>query len=90
MNGDGLIPIFLRLAAVDIALVKFVFESYEEVAVVRTLDRHAAVIVALVSEDFLPVARGILADLHTRIRLEEIARPPDAGEDWLLAIMDEE
>lgn len=90
MTGDGLIPIFLRLAAVDIALVKFVFESYEEVAVVRTLDRRAAVIVALVSEDFLPVARGILADLQTRIPLAEIPRPTDAGEDWLLAIMDEE
>ncbi len=90
MSADGLIPIFLRLAAIDIALVKFVFESYEEVAVVRTLDRRAAVIVALVSEDYLPVAREILADLHTRIQLEEISRPADAGEDWLLAIMDEE
>jgi len=90
MTGDGLVPIFLRLAAVDIALVKFVFESYEEVAVVRTLDRHAAVIVALVSEDYLEVARDILADLQTRIPLEEIPRPGDAGEDWLLAIMDEE
>jgi hypothetical protein len=76
VTGDGLIPIFLRLAAVDIALVKFVFESYEEVAVVRTLDRRAAVIVALVSEDFLAVARGILADLQTRIPLDEIPRRP--------------
>jgi hypothetical protein len=90
VTSDGLIPIFLRLAAVDIALVKFVFESYEEVAVVRTLDRRAAVIVALVSEDFLAVARGIVADLQTRIPLDEIPRPADAGEDWLLAIMDEE
>jgi len=90
VTGEGLIPIFLRLAAVDIALVKFVFESYEEVAVVRTLDRRAAVIVALVSDDFVSVARGILADLHGRIPLEEIPRPDDAGEDWLLALMDEE
>jgi hypothetical protein len=90
VNGDGLIPIFLRVAPVDIALVKFVFESYEEVAVVRTLDRKAAIIVALVSEDLLAVARGILADLQTRVPLEEIPRPIDAGDDWLLAIMDEE
>lgn len=90
MKSDGLVPIFLRVAPVDIAMVKFVFESYEEVAVVRTLDRRAAVIVALVSEDYLAVARRILADLHTRIPIEEIPRPADAGEDWLLAVMDEE
>ena len=90
MKSDGLVPIFLRVAPVDIAMVKFVFESYEEVAVVRTLDRRAAVIVALVSEDYLAVASGILADLHTRIAIEEIPRPADAGEDWLLAVMDEE
>jgi hypothetical protein len=83
----GLEPIFLRLAPLDIALVKFVFESYESVGVVRTLDRHAAVIVALISRDFLADAHGILADLQTRIRLEVIDAPPDAGDDWLLALM---
>jgi len=47
----GLEPIFLRVAPTDIALIKFLFESYEGVAVVRTVDRRAAVIVALVSRD---------------------------------------
>ena len=81
-------PIFLRLAPTDIALVKFLFESYEGVAVVRTVDRRAAIIVALVSADFLDVARGILADLQRRIGLEEIPRPAEAGEDWLLRLLD--
>ena len=79
-------PIFLRLAPIDIALVKFVFESYEGVAVVRTVDRRAAVIVALVSRDFLAVARGILDDLHTRIALEEIP-PPGRGRRGLAAAL---
>lgn len=86
--GD-LEPIFLRVAPLDIALVKFVFESYEGVAVCRTLDRRAAIIVALVSRDFLPVARAILEDLHQRIAIDEIPRPTEAGEDWLMKVIDE-
>lgn len=86
----GLEPIFLRLAPLDIALVKFVFESYESVGIVRTLDRHTAIIVALINRDFLADARGIIADLQTRIALEVIDPPPDAGDDWLLALMQDE
>ena len=90
--GDvgGLEPIFLRVAPIDIALVKFLFESYEGVGIVRTLDRRAAIIVALISRDFLADARAIVADLQTRIALEVIAAPPDAGDDWLLKVMKEE
>ena len=90
--GDvgGLEPIFLRVAPIDIAMVKFVFESYEGVGIVRTLDKHAAIIVALISRDFLADAHAIVADLQTRIRLEVIEAPPDAGDDWLLKVMKED
>lgn len=81
--------IYLRLAPADIALVKFLFESYEGIAIVRTLDRRAAVIVALVSRDFLSVARAILDDLRACIAIEAIPRPADAGEDWLLPLLDD-
>ena len=88
--SPGLLPIFLRLAPPDIALVKFLFESYEGVAIVRTLDKRAATIVALVSGDFLDVARGILASLQREIALDEIPPPNDAGEDWLLRLLRED
>jgi hypothetical protein len=88
--AGGLQPIFLHVAPADIALVKFLFESYEGVAVVRTVDRRAAVIVALVSDDFLDVARGILADLRIRIAIAEIPPPATAGEDWLLQLLEKE
>ena len=84
--GD-LEPIYLRVAPLDIAQVKFLFESYEGVAIVRTVDRRAAVIVALVSRDFLDVARAILADLRTRIAIEEIAPPDEVGDDWLMRLL---
>ena len=83
----GLDPIFLRVAPVDIALIKFLFESYEGVAVVRTLDRRTAVIVALVSHDFLEIARGILEALHDAVSFEEIPAPREAGEDWLMQLV---
>ncbi|MGD9765344.1 MAG: DUF4911 domain-containing protein [Candidatus Binatia bacterium] len=83
----GLVPIFLRLHPVDIAMVKFVFESYEGVGIVRTLDRRAATIVALTSRDFLRDAWAIIADLQQRIACEVIEAPADAGEDWLLQLL---
>jgi len=83
----GLVPIFLRLAPGDIAMVKFVFESYEGVGLVRTIDRLESTIVALVSRDFLADGRGIIADLQGRIALEVIDAPPGASDDWLLQLL---
>lgn len=86
--GTSVRPIYLRLAPGDIALVKFLFEAYEEVGIVRTVDRHAAVIVVLVMPDFFAVARAILADLHARIAFTEIDAPPIASDDWLMREID--
>ena len=69
---------------VDIALVKFLFESYEEIAIVRTVDRHTAIIVVLVVPDFLPVARGVIEALHAQIDFIEIPAPPIEADDWLM------
>jgi len=54
------IAIYLALPPREIAYVKFVFESYEGVAVVRTLDRHAATLVVLAVPDFEADARRII------------------------------
>lgn len=83
----GLQPIFLHVNPADIAYIKFVFESYEGVAVIRTLDRHGAIIVVLVSEDFLDVARNIIVSLHEKVSFEEVPLPRDSGDDWLLRVL---
>lgn len=83
----GLDTIFLRIDPIDIALVKFVVESYEGVAVVRTIDRRGAVIVLLVSQDFREVAESILASLQGSARFERVAPPEAADQDWLLRIL---
>jgi len=82
---NDVVPLFIEVAPRDIALLKFLFESYEGVAVVRTLDRHEAVIVALVSADFLEVARGMLDSLRDSIDFREIPRPESTAGDWLLS-----
>jgi hypothetical protein len=82
--------IFLRIDPIDIAYVKFVIESYEEVGLVRTLDRRAAIIVFLVGVDFREAAESLLQSLEKSVRLERIAPPEGAGEDWLLRLLWEE
>jgi hypothetical protein len=80
--------IYLRVRPVDIALVKFLFESYEEIAIVRTLDRHTAIIVVLVVPDFLPVARAVVDALCAQIDCEEVEAPPTPTDDWLMREID--
>jgi hypothetical protein len=76
--------IYLRVRPVDIALVKFLFESYEEVAIVRTLDRHTAIIVLLVVPDFLAVACAVVAALREQIDCVEVDAPAAETDDWLM------
>jgi len=83
--GPDVEPIFLSVPREEIAYVKFVFESYEGVAVTRTLDRHAALLAVLVAPDFLPAARAVVAALASEIACHEIARP--AG--WVDLLADE-
>jgi hypothetical protein len=77
-------PLYLQVAPADIALIKFVFESYEGVGIVRTIDPRLAIIVVLVVTDCLAVAREILRDLQTHIACVEIDAPPIEPDDWLM------
>jgi hypothetical protein len=68
-----------------IAYVKFIFESYEEVGIIRTVDRKKSIIVLLAMNDFLDAAFGIIESLKRDIPLREIPRPADSNDDWLMA-----
>jgi len=76
--------IFLATPPERIAYLKFIFESYEEVGIIRTVDRKRAVIVLLAVEDFVDVARAILNSLKQEVPLAEIPRPADVSDDWLM------
>jgi hypothetical protein len=77
------IPICLHLPPREIAYVKFVFESYEGVAVVRTLDRRAATLVVLAVPDFEADARAIVGALVAEGVCEETPAPAGFDGDWL-------
>ena len=82
--------IFLTLPPADIAYVKFIFESYEEVGIIRTVDRAKAVIVLLAMPDFVATSRAILAALEQEVSLMEIPRPAEISDDWLMAELAEQ
>jgi len=88
--SPGVRTLYLRIDPGDIAFVKFVFEAYEEVAIVRTVDREPAVIVLLIAPDFYGVARAILDDIRRTVRFEETAAPALPVDDWLMRELDED
>jgi hypothetical protein len=85
MNDMELDLIYLEIPPEHIAYVKFIFESYEEVGIIRTVDRQKAVIVLLVMPDFTDAAEKILDSIKNDVPLREIPRPADAKDDWFMA-----
>lgn len=77
------VPIWLAVPRREIGYVKFVFESYEGVAVVRTWDRHAATIVVLAAPDFLSDVHRILAALAEEIGCRIVDSPEPGMVDLL-------
>ena len=77
--------IYLETLPEHIAYVKFIFESYEEVGIIRTVDRKKAIIVLLAMNDFLDTARKILESIKREVPIMEIPRPADVGDDWFMA-----
>jgi hypothetical protein len=77
------VPIYLSLPPREIAYVKFIFESYEGVAVVRTLDRRAARLVVLAAPDFEAQARAVVDDMVAEGVCAETGPPPGFDGDWL-------
>lgn len=76
--------IYLEIAPEHIAYVKFIFESYEEIGIIRTVDRKKAIIVLLAMPDFVAIAHQIIDSLKQDIPLVEIARPADLTDDWFM------
>ena len=69
--------LYLETPPEHIAYIKFIFESYEEVGIIRTVDRKKALIVLLVVPDFVAVAQRILNSLKQEVPLIEIPRAVD-------------
>ena len=79
-----LAEIFLEVSPEDIAYVKFIFESYEGVGIVRTVDQKKSIIDILVVDDFQETARSIVLSLNHEVKMKEVPRPRSIGDDWLV------
>ena len=79
-----LLEIYLETLPEHIAYLKFIFESYEEVGIIRTIDRKKAIIVLLAMDDFAETARGILDSLKRDVPVREIPPPLDNSGDWFM------
>lgn len=77
--------IYIELSPAYIAYVKFIFESYEEVGIIRTIDNRKAIVVLLAMADFVETARAILDSIRNDIPLREIPRPAAMKDDWFMA-----
>jgi hypothetical protein len=75
--------IYLRIRREDIALIKFVIESYEGIGIVRTLDRKKATVVVLAMPGLLHHVRAALESLREYMDWYEIP-PPEEQDDWLM------
>jgi hypothetical protein len=82
MNPD-LIEISLRIEREDVALIKFVLESYEGIAIVRTIDRKRATVVVLAMPDLIEHVRAVLESLREHMEWHEIPLPEEQ-DDWLM------
>ena len=78
-----LIEIYLRIQREDVALLKFVIESYEGIGIVRTIDRKKATVVVLAMPDLVHHIRAVLGSLREHIDWYEIP-PPAEQDDWLM------
>ncbi|TMA94932.1 MAG: DUF4911 domain-containing protein [Deltaproteobacteria bacterium] len=85
MRRMRLHDIYLEIPPEHIAYVKFIFESYEEVGIIRTVDRKKAIIVLLAMNDFFTTAHKILDSIKDDVPLREIPRPADMNDDWFMA-----
>jgi len=65
---------FLRIRRGDIAYFKFIIESYEGMAVVRTKDAHEAIVELMVAPGWEKDVEEILEGLRKEIPIEPI--PP--------------
>ncbi|MEW6268873.1 MAG: DUF4911 domain-containing protein [Thermodesulfobacteriota bacterium] len=90
LRGAELWARVIRVEREEIAYFKFLFESYEGVAIVRTVatqDDGTVVIALLATSDFVAETEAILADVRERGArpFSSALLPAVCTEDWFLS-----
>jgi hypothetical protein len=65
------ISLLIQIPPEEIAFLSFVLESYEGVAIARTVDPHKGLVELMVSPDYQEEIREILKDLARQFPIQE-------------------
>ena len=77
---QDVVPVFLVVPRAEIGYVKFIFESYEGLAVLRTIDRQRGLLVVLAVPDGLDQVRLVVSSLAEEIGACCVPRPPEVDD----------
>jgi hypothetical protein len=69
------IPKYYRIDRNGIALLKFILESYDNAAVMRTVDEKGSIVELLVSPGFIGDVQAVIAEYRDEFNIQEIERP---------------
>ena len=76
IHGDS-IQWLLEVDKKEIAYIVSVFEGYDNLAVVRTVDPAQSIIELIISPDYLEDTRQLINSLSKEVYIRKIENPPD-------------
>ena len=68
------VSLFIQIPPKEIAFLSFTLESYEGVAIARTIDPRQGLMELMVSPDYQEEIREILKDLSKQFPIKEIVK----------------
>ena len=68
---------FFRIHRRDIAFVKFIFEAYEGIAILTTIDAKSGLVALAIPPGCETETDDVLAELGKSIRIESLSGRPD-------------
>ena len=74
----------LSLPVEKIVFLKYLLESYEHLAIMRTLDRELGLVAVLAQGDTVSEVNALLNSVEDELGLKKIPRPDSLAGDWLL------
>ena len=77
MNDLNMMKRFFQLDVKDIAYFKFILESYEGIAMQRTLNAKRGEIEVMVPDCNMPIFNDILNNIKDEMDIREIKKPVD-------------
>lgn len=66
---------YYRIDRNGIALLKFILESYDNAAVMRTVDEKGSIVEILISPGFLGDVEAVIAEYRDEFTIQEVERP---------------